>query len=350
VVNRPLVSVVIPAFNAEKTLPATFKSAAEQTYRALEILIVDDGSVDRTAAIARAFCGEDSRATLLSQSNAGVAAARNSGIAAARGEWVAPLDSDDLWHPTKIERQVEAALNAPERPGLVYCWFHNIDDQDRVIGSSEGYEVRGRALDRMMLFNFVGNGSCPLIHRQALEAVGGYATHFGDAGGCEDFELQLRLACKFPVEVVPEYLLGYRIAAGSMSSNPDRMHLSWQRALELFEASGGKLNPKALRWSAAYHALRRAEAKARARHTAGAARELLRALALDPARATAKLAYRGARAVRQALSSRGSGPQPIRFQEMPTRQAAPPPPGEIEWLAGALARWDKRRMSRFSGR
>jgi glycosyltransferase involved in cell wall biosynthesis len=348
--KRPLVSVVIPAFNASKTLAATLRSAAAQTYTALEILIVDDGSSDETAAIARAFCAEDPRVTLLCQPNSGVSIARNNGIAAATGEWVAPLDADDLWHPSKIELQVEAALNSPEQPGLVYCWFHNIDEQDRVIGSSEGYEVRGRALDRMMLFNFVGNGSCPLIHRQALAAVGGYATSFGDAGGCEDFELQLRLAAKFPIEVVPEYLVGYRIAAGSMSSNHDRMHRSWQRSLDLFQAGGGILNRRAVRWSAAYHALRLAEAKARRRQIAGAARDLLRAFILDPARVSSKLAYRGARAVRQALPSRQRRVQPVSFQDMSTRQPAPPPPWEIKALASALARWDKSRMSRFEGR
>jgi glycosyltransferase involved in cell wall biosynthesis len=150
-----LVSVVIPAFNAVKTLENTLRSAAAQTHAELEILIIDDGSSDDTAAIATAFCAQDRRARLISQANAGVAVARNSGIAAARGEWLAPLDADDLWHPTKIERQLDAALNAAEVPGLVYCWFHLIDEQDRVIGSSEGYEVRGQALDRLLFFNIV---------------------------------------------------------------------------------------------------------------------------------------------------------------------------------------------------
>jgi glycosyltransferase involved in cell wall biosynthesis len=345
-----LVSVVIPAFNAVKTLENTLRSAAAQTHAELEILIIDDGSSDDTAAIATAFCAQDRRARLISQANAGVAVARNSGIAAARGEWLAPLDADDLWHPTKIERQLDAALNAAEVPGLVYCWFHLIDEQDRVIGSSEGYEVRGHALDRLLFFNFVGNGSSPLIHRQAIEAVGAYATNFGEAGGCEDFELQLRLARDFPIEVVPEYLVGYRILAGSMSSNPDKMHRSWQRALELFEASGGSLNRKAVRLSAGYHALRRAEVKARARQGSGAARDLLQALTLDPARTSAKLAYRAARAARKALSGPAGETPLIPYFEMSTREAAPPAPGEIKSIAGALARWDKRRMTRFGRR
>ena len=349
-VSVPLVSLVIPAFNAEKTLARTLRSAAAQSYTNLELIIVDDGSSDGTAAIAEAFCTGEPRARLLSQANAGVASARNSGIAAARGAWVAPLDADDLWHPSKIERQVETALTSPEPPGLVYCWFHLIDEEDRVIGSNEGHVVRGQALDRMQFFNFVGNGSCPLIRSDALKAVGGYATSFDDAGGCEDYELQLRLAASFTVEVVTEYLVGYRVAPNSMSSDPDRMHRSWRRALDLFEASGGTLNPRAVRWNAGYHALRRAEANARARHPAAAVREVALALSLDPARTAAKLAYRGVRAVRQALSGSDARPVPVHYFDMSTKQASPPPPGEIAALAGALAGWDKRRMSRFSRR
>jgi hypothetical protein len=135
-----------------------------------------------------------------------------------------------------------------------------------------------------------------------------------------------------------------------MSSNPDKMHRSWQRALELFEASGGSLNRKAVRLSAGYHALRRAEVKARARQGSGAARDLLQALTLDPARTSAKLAYRAARAARKALSGPAGETPLIPYFEMSTREAAPPPAGEIKSIAGTLARWDKRRMARFGRR
>lgn len=101
--------------------------------------------------------------------------------------------------------------------------------------------------------------------------------------------------------------------------------------------------------SAGYHALRRAEAKARARQLGGGARELIRALALDPARTSAKLAYRGIRAVRQVFSTPRHQP-PVSYFEMSTTQAAPAPPGDIKSIASALARWDKRRMGRFSDR
>src|SRR6476660_9248867 len=98
----PLVSALIPAWNAESTLAETLGSAAAQTHRNLEILIVDDGSTDSTAEIAKEFCASDSRARLTSQKNRGVASARNRAIDESKGEFIAPLDADDLWHAQKI--------------------------------------------------------------------------------------------------------------------------------------------------------------------------------------------------------------------------------------------------------
>src|SRR5687768_4414886 len=155
--DGPLVSVVVPAFNAEDSLEATLRSVAGQSWRDLEIIIVDDGSTDRTAAIAEAFCARDPRGTLLRKANNGVASARNHGLAHARGEWVAPVDADDLWHPTKIGKQVAAALAAPEQPGFVYCWFRTVDGEGRVTGSGEAQAVDGPALRRLAYMNFVGN-------------------------------------------------------------------------------------------------------------------------------------------------------------------------------------------------
>jgi glycosyltransferase involved in cell wall biosynthesis len=108
--SEPLVSVIIPAFNSAATLGDTLASAAAQSHRALEIIVIDDGSTDATARIAADFCARHPRARLISQTNQGVAAARNRGIAEAKGEFVAPLDADDLWHKDKIARQVAAAL------------------------------------------------------------------------------------------------------------------------------------------------------------------------------------------------------------------------------------------------
>jgi len=110
--REPLVSVVIPTYNRADTIGAAVKSALDQTYPRLEIIIVDDGSVDGTAHLIRDLISDASTSRreirYLYQSNMGQSRARNAGIAAARGEWIAFLDSDDLWLPDKIEWQVRA--------------------------------------------------------------------------------------------------------------------------------------------------------------------------------------------------------------------------------------------------
>ncbi|MBD3561856.1 glycosyltransferase family 2 protein, partial [Planktothrix sp. FACHB-1355] len=109
--NHPKVSVVIPAYNAMRYLPATLDSVFNQTYTDLEILIIDDGSKDETVEWVAQIT--DPRVQLISQQNKGVSEARNAGIANARGEYIALLDADDLWEPTKLEKQVRCLEDNP---------------------------------------------------------------------------------------------------------------------------------------------------------------------------------------------------------------------------------------------
>src|SRR5262249_3226700 len=121
--ESPLVSVIVAAYNAERYIEETCLSVLGQTYTPLELVVVDDGSTDRTGAIVSALTASDPRVHLIHQTNSGVAAARNRAIAAARGEFIAPLDADDLWHSTKIERQVRRLQECGPETGLVYCWW-----------------------------------------------------------------------------------------------------------------------------------------------------------------------------------------------------------------------------------
>src|SRR4051812_12704913 len=103
-----LTSVIIPIYNAEQYIAETLLSALAQTHRNIEIIVVDDGSTDGSAAVVKLIAASDARVRLISQPNRGVAHARNCAIAEAQGEFIAPLDADDLWHPKKIERQIAA--------------------------------------------------------------------------------------------------------------------------------------------------------------------------------------------------------------------------------------------------
>ncbi len=235
--QEPLVSVVVPAYNAERWIERTLATALHQTYSNLEVLVVDDGSSDRTAEIVDAIAAKESRLRLIRQANAGVAAARNRGIREAAGELIALLDADDLWHLSKLRKQVARFYEDrdTEQVGLVYCWSQSVNEQDCVIRSSLPRDViEGEVFERLLDENFVGNGSSPMIRASALAAVGAYDE--GMRIGCEDWELYLRIANRFQVGVVPLFLLGYRQVSGSMSKSFSKMIVAHEEMLERVHA------------------------------------------------------------------------------------------------------------------
>jgi glycosyltransferase involved in cell wall biosynthesis len=221
----PAVSVVVPAFNAAATIEETLQSIAQQTYRNLDVIVVDDGSSDDTAMLVRRHGAHDPRFRVISQPNGGVASARNAGVRASRGEFIAFIDADDLWHPTKIAKQIAALLSGGPETALVYSPFRMIDSAGHVIGSPHKYGVNGWVLHRHFHTNLVGNGSALLIRKRVLEEFGGFDPWLRsqDAEGCEDLLLQLRIAEHYRFGEVSEYLVGYRRLPGNMSSNVDQM-------------------------------------------------------------------------------------------------------------------------------
>ena len=232
--NLDCVSVVIPAFNAARTIDATLRSARAQTYRDLELVVVDDGSQDETASIVRAHVACDSRVRLLAQTNAGVGAARNLGVRETRGAFIATLDADDLWAPHKIERQLKAFSRAPGPVGLVYTWSAYIDDGGRIINQRARPRLQGEVLRRMSQGNFIANASSALIPREVLGRYGGFdeSLHARGVPGCEDFKLYWQIAQDYQFACVPEFLTGYRIGAHSMSSALRRMLGSFDAVTE----------------------------------------------------------------------------------------------------------------------
>ena len=234
-----LVSVVVPAYNVAATIDETLRSVRAQTHRALEIIVVDDGSTDDTRAIAERHAALDDRVQVITQGNAGLAAARNTGWRRAQSDLIAFVDADDLWAPTKIERQVRALKEGGPRVGLVYCWHARIDDQGKIINAAEGPRWEGDVLDRILFGNFVGNGSAALVRRQALTDANGFESKLRAAGaeGCEDFLFYCRVAERYHYAVVTEHLVGYRYLYYNMSSNRPRMLRSWMMVVDELMAS-----------------------------------------------------------------------------------------------------------------
>lgn len=229
----PLVSIVLAVKDEESFVGDALDSALSQTYANIEVIVVDDGSRDGTRAIIEARMAHDGRVRLFSQPNRGVAAARNRAIALATGEFVAPLDADDLWDPTKIEQQVERIVEAGAGTGVVYCWWVLIDAAGRLLDRSPEWRFEGRAADTLLEVNYIGNASVPLFRRRLVNQVGGYDETFRihDAEGSEDWDLALKIAEDSHVAVVPRALVAYRRRRDSMSTRLDKMWRSHARVV-----------------------------------------------------------------------------------------------------------------------
>jgi cellulose synthase/poly-beta-1,6-N-acetylglucosamine synthase-like glycosyltransferase len=224
----PLVSIVIPAHNAENTLDETIGSVVRQSHENLDIIIVDDGSTDRTWEMALAWVRKDVRIRVISQKNSGVALARNTGIEAARGAYIAPLDADDLWHPKRVQMHVEALEAAGQDTAVAYSPFFLVDGEGKAYAKSVLYNYSGDVFETQLGQNLVGNGSGLTVRRSAAMEVGGYSSLLLERGaqGCEDFLFQLELALRYRYVCVPHYLVGYRKYPGNMSSNLVQMRYS----------------------------------------------------------------------------------------------------------------------------
>ena len=195
----PLVSCIIPVFNGEAYLAQAIESILAQTYQSFEIIVADDGSTDRTAAIA---AGYGSPVRRIYQPNAGPAASRNLGLREARGEFVAFLDQDDVWHPGKLTRQLS---RFEARPELDFCVAHLALFWMPELHANE-IRFQGHRLSRPVPGYITGT---MLARRAIFERVGGFnpALRYGDAA-----DWFLRAAEKNAVqELLPDVLLQHRV-------------------------------------------------------------------------------------------------------------------------------------------
>lgn len=204
----------MPAYNAEAFIAETIQSALDQTYRDLEIIVVDDGSSDGTVARVGAF---GDRVRLHQQRNGGVARARNTGVSLARGEWIAFLDADDLWLPEKIERQLAVSTDA-----MTFTNRYNIGDRGDLPEVQTDCQPMsgGDIFEALLSANFITTTSV-MIRRDLFERLGGFDLRFN---GAEDWDLWLRVAEDHTIGFCPEPLVRYRLHAGGISRNFSRMN------------------------------------------------------------------------------------------------------------------------------
>jgi glycosyltransferase involved in cell wall biosynthesis len=200
-------------FNAERYVRSAVASVLDQTFRDLELVVVDDGSFDRSAELVRAV--PDPRVRLLQNSDRlGVPLARNRALAEARGVYVAFMDSDDVSRPDRIARQVAFLEERPD-VGLVGSWAELIDEGGRVFGSME-MPCDPETIRRMLLRSNCFVNSAVTARRSCLERVGGFRPHPHLA---EDYDLYLRASEHFPLANLAAVLLSYRVHPAQLTSS-----------------------------------------------------------------------------------------------------------------------------------
>ncbi len=228
---KPIVSVIVPTYNIQAYLADTLHSLRQQTLYNFEVLIVDDGSTDGSAAIAEEFVRRDDRFYLLQKPNGGLSSARNYGIEHARADYIALLDGDDLYHPDKLMNHVIALESDPE-VGVVYSASQVIREDGGATGLSlSGQPLYPNNLEMSMLCkNFLGHGSNGVFRRHLWEEVGGF-----DEGlrSFEDLDFWLSIAALGKTHFFREarQLCQYRVRPQALSTQVVQMQHYGERAM-----------------------------------------------------------------------------------------------------------------------
>jgi glycosyltransferase involved in cell wall biosynthesis len=229
--KTPCVSVVITTYNRAEYVPATVESALRQTYPPLEVIVIDDGSTDETRSVLERY-GAPVR--YVWQPNAERGAARNHGLRLARGEYIAFLDSDDLFEPHKLEWEV-AHLRAHPTAALVYSDVLLIDAAGRPLRrvSRKGYV--GWVTRYLLRENFL-SFSAHLARTEAMRSAGGFREDWALAGS-EDWEAWVRLSTRAPFAYLNEVTARIRTHPCNTMSDPARMEGSMQYACRVMETA-----------------------------------------------------------------------------------------------------------------
>ncbi|MBD2344456.1 glycosyltransferase [Anabaena subtropica] len=224
--DLPMISVIIPAYNCEKTIKETIDSVLRQSFTNFELIVINDGSQDGTLDIVSQI--QDSRIKIFSFENAGGNVSRNRGLNLAVGKFISFLDADDIWMPNKLESQLEALHENPDFH-VAYSWTDYIDEDGKFLISGRRVTLNGDVYQKLFINNFLENGSNPLIRKEALIALGGFDESLKAA---QDWDMWLRLADKYSFVAVPFVQILYRVSSNSLSSNLVRQEKACMQVLE----------------------------------------------------------------------------------------------------------------------
>jgi glycosyltransferase involved in cell wall biosynthesis len=219
--NAPLISVIIPCFNAEKFLNETVKSVIAQTYFNWEMIIVDDFSTDRTFKLAKSIAEKEERIKCFRIEHSGLASVvRNFGSAKAKGEYLAFLDSDDIWVPEKLKEQINFIIRH-KSCSLVYSMSLSFGDVNFFSPRFELLPLLHKASRTYDDLIEKGNSitcSSVLVKKDLFNAVNGFDEN-PDLKAVEDYELWIRLSRQTQIGFLPKILVKYRIHKSQSSDN-----------------------------------------------------------------------------------------------------------------------------------
>ena len=236
--TNPRMSVVMPIYNVEAFVGQAIQSVLDQSFKDFELICVDDGGIDRSMEIVRSFV--DPRIRIISQKNRGLAGARNTGISQARGDYIALLDSDDIWNCDKLMLHYVHLHSNPDI-GVSYAGSRLIDGDGNVLGVAMRPKL-GRVSSRDIICrNPIGNGSAPVLRRAVLDRARFPHPKYADRvcwfdedfRQSEDIEMWIRLAVKHGAVFagIEGLLTDYRILPGALSANVVKQYLSWTKML-----------------------------------------------------------------------------------------------------------------------
>lgn len=223
----PLISVILSVYNGSETIAETIKSVINQSFTDWELIIINDGSQDATLDVINSI--SDSRIQVFSHANSGQAFSNNRGLSLAKGEYISFIDADDLWTTDKLKDQLKSLQNNPEA-AVAISWTDHIDKSGQFLRQGPHPTFNGDAYTKLLLEDYVGSGSNPLIRKQALDEVGNFEVSLAPAA---DWDLWLRLLAKYNLVVVPHVQILYRQqSAGSVTQNVLKMEQVSLKTLE----------------------------------------------------------------------------------------------------------------------
>lgn len=243
-ITGPLVTVVIPAYNAMRYLPEALGSVLNQTYPNFEVVIINDGSQDDIEVWYRSLdTAVKHRVKLFSQPNQGISSARNAGISHSDAPYVAFLDADDIWFSHKLERQV-AYLEANPSVSLTYSWAAAVDSRGKLLGRVYGaqgcsrkrhHKRHSNMWSQLVVSNVISTPSTVLVRRDCLDAVGTFDLDLSSF--VEDKDLWLRIARAHTMRMMPEVLIHKRRHSTNTSKKWKDMERASYRVLSKAFAS-----------------------------------------------------------------------------------------------------------------